>query len=699
MKKRTVRQICLDAMAQNKVNPHYLLFLFAFLYGSAVSQQTFTFTTAGATGANGPTQVQINNAYTATNLSGSVVSTFGIQSFTVPITALYRLDIAAASGGTPTSYVNNYGGLGARMIGEFNLSAGDVLQILVGQTGGASGGAGAGGGGTYVLNGNALLIAAGGGGGGTSDNMAANGTTATAGTNDYPGGSTPGGVNGNGGQACNVGGAGANHGGGGGGFLTDGATSTANSPGGGGLSFLNGGTGGAGAGIGGFGGGGGCTSITVGGGGGGGYSGGAGGQQVNYCTPGINRSGGGGGGSYNGGINQVNTGGVNSGDGIVVLKELCNVGIVSNANPICIGAVATLSTNAITTLSWSTIGASGASSITVSPTVTTAFSVTGTGSNNCVSTAVITLTVMPLPSIFAAVVPTLLCVGKSATLTGFGTNTYSWGPNSTGTSVAVSPAVSTVYTFTGTNASTGCKNTATVLVNVSTNSLSVSGTTVGCSGSAFNLSAGSAVSYTWSTGSPFSTITEYPVTSTIYSVMAKDANDCTLSNTLQVTVNPLPNVSISADKTIICKNDPVTLTASGASTYSWNNAESGAVITVIMPIDVPYTYSVVGIGTNGCAKSAVITFHVNKCVGIDEQNLNQPVQRLYPNPGNGIVYVEFTEAGPKQMALLDLSGRLLLTRTFEGLRTEVDLSPFVPGVYYLKVNTGNGFNISKLVKH
>ena len=89
---------------------------------------TYSFTTCGATGSLGPTQAQINSAYTGTNpLTGSVISNSGIQTWTVPSTALYRIQSIGASGGNAPSY-SKTGGAGASMQGEFNLTAGTVLD-------------------------------------------------------------------------------------------------------------------------------------------------------------------------------------------------------------------------------------------------------------------------------------------------------------------------------------------------------------------------------------------------------------------------------------------------------------------------------------------------------------------------------------------------------------------------------------------
>src|SRR5690606_13525413 len=112
-------------------------------------------------------QVQANTAYASTNLNGSVTVANGIQSWTVPLSGLYRITAVGAQGG------GAMGGFGAVVEGDFSLVANDVIRIVVGQQGITQSGepnACAGGGGTYVLRGpgntttNILVIAGGGGG-------------------------------------------------------------------------------------------------------------------------------------------------------------------------------------------------------------------------------------------------------------------------------------------------------------------------------------------------------------------------------------------------------------------------------------------------------------------------------------------------------------------------------------------------------
>lgn len=232
--------------------------------------------------------------------------TGSIVTWTVPagVTSIHIESRGAQGGNGGSSPIAP--GLGAIISGDFAVTPGQQLKILVGQNNNAGNG---GGGGTFVtdISNNPMCIAGGGGGGSEAiDSPNKHGLVGTTGGTGAGGGGT-GGINGNGGNA----GAAFNSGAGGG-LLTNGANGwTANT---GGQAFVNGGAGGnVGFGVGGFGGGGNGSGYVVGG-GGGGYSGGGGGSN-STGTGGV----GGGGGSYNGGINQVNTSGANTGNGLVII--------------------------------------------------------------------------------------------------------------------------------------------------------------------------------------------------------------------------------------------------------------------------------------------------------------------------------------------------------------------------------------------
>ncbi|GAB5388496.1 MAG: hypothetical protein Alpg2KO_14640 [Alphaproteobacteria bacterium] len=284
-----------------------------------------TFNNCGQTGPSGPSLSQCRSTLNETwendtsiyNVSG------GVQIWTVPATGTYQITAAGAKGGGVND--GSQGGEGAVMRGDFTLTEGDKIHMMVGQMGGNSApwGGGGGGGAFVVLNNSTLLIAAGGGGG--QDNSCpsrtnANAVTGTTGQNGNRCNNdnhwAAGGSNGAGGYSrhgsSQCAGAGA-------GWLDDGDDASGNCGSGrGGHRYSNGGTGGNGAchtsdsgHVGGFGGGGGggCGGA----GGGGGYSGGGG-----VWATGAS---GGGGGSFNSGSNQSNQGGANGGHGYVTIAN------------------------------------------------------------------------------------------------------------------------------------------------------------------------------------------------------------------------------------------------------------------------------------------------------------------------------------------------------------------------------------------
>jgi len=321
------------------------------------SFSSFTFTDGGQTGYTGPSLSTLlaSSDYdtgTYTWLSNTdyfdVDSTVqGMQLWTVPETGSYRITAKGAPGGSvgTTAFT---GGIGAEISGEFTLTKGDILEIVVGQAGSdrnsgtnAYGGA-CGGGGSFVVarNGSTssdIYVIAGGGGGAEADNRFSRGTsthggsgrsTVTGGNSSNSGGTygqpAPNYTAGSFGDRTKGGGSGygggGGVGGGGGGFFDRGGTgnngTTTNPPGTStqcGYGYLTG-TGYVAANrarggrsntsleSGGFGGGAGSAIATGYGGGGGGYSGGGAGTFVSST-----QGNGGGGGSYNSGTNQTST--------------------------------------------------------------------------------------------------------------------------------------------------------------------------------------------------------------------------------------------------------------------------------------------------------------------------------------------------------------------------------------------------------
>jgi hypothetical protein len=587
----------------------YVVSLLTFFFACSLSsQQTYTFTNCGNTGRFGPTQMQVTNSYSNTNLAGNVsVTATGIQQWIIPQTGMYRITVAGAKGGnglngsTATS-----GGNGVIVRADLSLTGGQTLAVVCGQMGLSSTTAdtgGGGGGASFVAVGNTPVIVAGGGGSGGDNNTAATpGTTYTYGLQ----GNNSGGAGGTGGG----GGTGVGTSGGGGGFSTNGTTAA------GGTAFVNGATGGPGAyGDGGFGGGGGGNdSSQDNGAGGGGYSGGGGG--------GNNAAGGGGGsfiastgtnlatsdGLYNGsGTGVQNLGTYNTGHGYVIIQELCSIsfsinGVDAPYVAICQNNSATLTTNAVSNYSWST--GSTASSIVVTPGSTTVYSLTATSPSNCSAWATRTVVVnAAVPALTIASSAPSVCLGQSATLTASGALTYTW-TNGVSNAVGFTPSSTNVYTVSGGNGCGITTGTASIIVGPLPVNVTASSPSVCVGSAAFATVTAVASSYTWM---PQNSVTQNtvivvaPTVNTIYTVTATDGT-CFGTASLSMIAHPVPTISIAGSGTAVCQGGTVNLTVSGGINYTWTPSGLSGTNVTHSPT-APTLYQVVGDNTIGCTSS------------------------------------------------------------------------------------------------
>lgn len=279
---------------------------------------------------------------------------------------------------------------------------------------------------------------------------------------------------------------------------------------------------------------------------------------------------------------------------------------------LCSGSSTTLTATGASTYTWSP-GALTGGTITVSPLVTTVYTVVGTSSLNCAGTATVNLKVTATPTINITASPSVVCTGGSSTLTASGANTYTWSPGgATGATTVVTPTTNTTYTVTGDNGF-GCISNQTIALSVTSGPTvtASSSPSIICPGNSSTLTATGAISYTWNPGAlTGSNVAVSPTTSTTYTVDADDGIGCIVSTTVDVAVSTLPSVSITTSSTFVCAPGSVTLTASGAVNYTW--MPGGATTPVITDSPtVTTTYTVDGVDALGCTNTQTITITEN----------------------------------------------------------------------------------------
>lgn len=106
-----------------------------------------------------------------------------------------------------------------------------------------------------------------------------------------------------------------------------------------------------------------------------------------------------------------------------------------------------------------------------------------------------------------------------------------------------------------------------------------------------------------------------PSTTTTYVVTGTDANGCTNTDDVTITVNPLPAVDAGVDQTV-CEGETVNISASGATSYDWDNG-LGAGATQSFTATSTITYTVTGTDGNNCINTDDVMITVNPLPAID----------------------------------------------------------------------------------
>jgi gliding motility-associated-like protein len=156
---------------------------------------------------------------------------------------------------------------------------------------------------------------------------------------------------------------------------------------------------------------------------------------------------------------------------------------------------------------------------------------------------------------------------------------------------------------------------AAVNLSATTNNSSI------CTGNSVTLTASGANTYTWfPTGLTGSVIVVSPPGTIQYTVNGTNINGCT--NTVAVTqsVNPSPTLSVFSSSPVICSGKTVTLTASGAQSYTWLPGGATSSVLVVTPAATT-NYTVVGFG-NSCTSSIVFVQSVNPTPTLNLSSVN-----------------------------------------------------------------------------
>ena len=240
----------------------------------------------------------------------------------------------------------------------------------------------------------------------------------------------------------------------------------------------------------------------------------------------------------------------------------------------------------------------------------------------CEVAAPVTITVIDTPHVQIAGAADI-CLGDSVRLTASGGAEYAWGGTAIfGSSGYFSDMPATLGTrhYRVAAREHGLQCTGRAAVSVGVHPVPVltlsADDTVLCNGETAVLSASGACQYSWDMGAGYAPVGQMQVSpshTTTYTVYGADSMMlCADTQQLAITVHPLPAVACSADTTEICLRGSVTLHATGASRYAWD--DNGPYATLDSLTLTPLQSAVVrlrGVDANGCENrdSVVLTLH------------------------------------------------------------------------------------------
>ncbi|MBM3164207.1 MAG: T9SS type A sorting domain-containing protein [Bacteroidetes bacterium] len=278
-----------------------------------------------------------------------------------------------------------------------------------------------------------------------------------------------------------------------------------------------------------------------------------------------------------------------------------------NNQAICIGQSTSLTATGAPTLTWNNGITNG---VAFTPNATNSYIVTGVDANGCVNQDTVNIVVNALPIVSAGNNQTV-CLNTPVVLNGAGASTYVWN-NGVINNTPFTPTTTNNYIVTGTDAN-GCINYDTVTVNVLPLPNVNAGQDFGiCIGNGATLTATGANSYQWN-NNVLNGVTFFPNTTTTYTVIGTGGNGCSAQDSITVTVNTTPSISLT-NGGASCANGNVALnatsigafggfwsTTNGAGTFTPNVSNASVVYNA--SVNDPSTVTFVFVAFNQCGAS------------------------------------------------------------------------------------------------
>lgn len=389
----------------------------------------------------------------------------------------------------------------------------------------------------------------------------------------------------------------------------------------------------------------------------------------------------------------------------------------SGATAFCTGGSVTLTSSTGSSYVWKNGITQVGTGSSYTATTAGSYTVEVTNAGNCSATsAATTVTVNAAPTAtITASGATTFCTGGSVVLTASAGSSYVWknGTTQVGTSASYKATTAGSYTVEVTNAG-NCKATSTattVIVNAApTATITANGPTAIPQGGSVVLTASAGSSYVWYKGSTqVGTAQTYTATAAgAYTVEVTNSSNCSATSAAtDVSINtnqpslititsPAANATITgaidisvnvtdADGNIVLVeyldgNTVIGTSTSAPYNFTWDNPSAGS-----------HTITVRVTDSNGGITTSAPTVITSTAISTGVQSSNTLNANIYPNPSNGIVFIDSdTDLSGASFMLVDVMGNEhALSQTANGLGAQVDVSNLSDGAYILIIKKDN----------
>jgi hypothetical protein len=179
------------------------------------------------------------------------------------------------------------------------------------------------------------------------------------------------------------------------------------------------------------------------------------------------------------------------------------------------------------------------------------------------------------------------------------------------------------------------------------------------------------------------TANAHTATLSMFALTGSTSNWIASTNSISGNCTSLGGMAVGGP-TVMCKGTSgVTLTASGATSYTWFPGNVVGNNVAVNPT-VTTTYTVYSINSNSCLTSANFVLTVTDCIGIEETNSANDHVHVYPNPNNGSFYISLTET--TEIILVNALGQTL--KKYNTKET-IEIKDLEEGIYFAIGKTEN----------